>query len=88
MATPLTGNMHMKQQTIKANDHYKCDKHEKFEKKHNTVDQGLPPHVKWVLHSCSNTEGWVSFESSWVGLVGMHREVWPSLQASTWDQRQ
>ena len=44
MATPLTGNMHMKQQTIKADDHYKCDKHEKFE--NDTEDWGLPPHIK------------------------------------------
>ena len=30
MATPLKDLMHVKQQTIKANDHYKCEKHEKF----------------------------------------------------------
>ena len=64
MATPLTGNMHMKWQTIKANNCYKHDKHEKF--KNDTVGQVEVslPHVKWALHSCSNTEGWVPFKSS------------------------
>ena len=41
MATPLTGNMHVKQQTIKVNDRYKC---EKF--KNDTVGWGLPPPCK------------------------------------------
>ena len=63
MATPLTDNIHMKWQTIKANGHYKHDKCEKF--KNVTVGWGLPPpHKKRMLHSCSNTEGWVPFESS------------------------
>ena len=44
MATPLTGNMHVKWQTIKANDCYKRDKHEKFE--NDTVGWGLPAPCK------------------------------------------
>ena len=38
----------------------------------------------------SDNKGWKGFlvllQSSWVCLVGMHREVWSSLWMSTWDQ--
>ena len=44
MATPLTGNMHVKWQTIKANDRYKRDKLDKFE--NDTVGWDLPPLCK------------------------------------------
>ena len=45
--------------------------------------QGFPPPPKNGCYNFVAKEGLVLLEGSWVGLIGMHREVWFSLQVST-----